>query len=624
MRGAPAADTPAHAETGPHEGWAPGVVRDWPPIDDVHEIVTEPAKLDALVAEAYESGVLGLHVTTSGPDAMQAEICGIALAPQPGRTTYLPLGHRAGETDLLGDGLAPDQMPLEDALAALRPVLEDPAILKIGHDVKQAAKILARHGIQLSTADDAMLLSYAVESGLGGHGLTELSERHLRHRPGALAELLGSGRNAITFDRLPVPRAAPHAAAQADLAHRLWTALRPRLARDRLSRVYHTLERPLVPVLAQMEAAGVQVDRRTLGDMSARFAQKMAEHEDDIYRLAGRQFHIGSPKQLGEILFDEMGLPGGKRTKTGAWATPAEQLEELAAEGHDLPARVLDWRQLSKLKSTYTDALPTYIHPETGRVHTTFSLASTSTGRLSSNDPNLQNIPIRTEEGRAIRTAFVAAPGNVLVSLDYSQIELRILAHIADIGPLKEAFRRRRGHPRHDRLPGLRRADGADDARDPPPRQGDQLRRDLRHFGVRAVEQPPHPARRRAGLHRRLFRAFPRHPRLHGDDQGARPRARLRRDPVRPPHPHPRHRQQGPAPRLRRARRHQRPHPGHRRRHHPPRDDPHPRRDGAGEGSQAGCCCKSTTNCCSRCPRPRPTAPSTWCARSWSTRRSRR
>ena len=447
VRGAPAADTPAHADTGPQDGWTPGIVRTWPPIDDVHEVVTERAKLDALIAEAYESGVLGIHVTATSPDAMQAEICGIALAPHPGRTFYVPLGHRAGETDLLGTGRAPDQMPLEEALEALRPVLEDPAILKIGHDIKQAAKILARHGVRLDPADDAMLLSYAVESGLGGHNLTELSERHLRHRPAALADLLGSGKNAITFDRVAIPRAAPHAAARADIAHRLWTALRPRLARDRLARVYHTLERPLVPVLAAMEAAGVQVDRRTLGDMSTRFAQKMAEYEDAIYGLAGRQFHIGSPKQLGEILFDEMGLPGGKRTKTGAWATPAEQLEELAAEGHDLPARVLDWRQLSKLKSTYTDALPTYIHPETGRVHTTFALASTSTGRLSSNDPNLQNIPIRTEEGRAIRTAFVAAPGNLLVSLDYSQIELRILAHIADIGPLKEAFRQ--GHDIH-------------------------------------------------------------------------------------------------------------------------------------------------------------------------------
>ncbi|HET7410936.1 MAG TPA: DNA polymerase I [Paracoccaceae bacterium] len=445
VRGPAAA--PAHAETGPAEGWQPGAVRDWPPIDDIHTILTDRAGLDALIAEAYETGVLGFHIAASGPDPMRAEMCGIALAPQPGRTFYVPLGHRAGEADLLGGGLAPDQMPLEAAIDALRPVLEDPAILKIGHDVKYAAKILARHGVRLDTADDAMLMSYAVESGLGGHSATELAERHLNHRPQALDELLGSGRKAITFDRLPIERGAPYAAAQADIAHRLWTALRPRLARDRLGRVYHALERPLVPVLAAMEAAGVQVDRQTLGDMSARFAQKMAEHEDAIYGLAGRQFHIGSPKQLGEILFDEMGLPGGRRTKTGAWATPAEQLEELAAEGHDLPARILDWRQLSKLKSTYTDALPTYIHPETGRVHTTFALASTSTGRLSSNDPNLQNIPIRTEEGRAIRGAFVAAPGNLLVSLDYSQIELRILADIADIGPLKEAFRQ--GHDIH-------------------------------------------------------------------------------------------------------------------------------------------------------------------------------
>ena len=260
----------------------------------------------------------------------------------------------------------PTSCGLDAVLGALGPVLADPSILKIGHDVKQASKLLARQGVPLAPADDAMLLSYAVESGLGGHGLTELSERHLGHRPPAVAELTGSGKAAITFDRVPLDRAAPFAAEQADLAHRLWAVLGPRLARDRLAAVYHTLERPLVPVLAGMERAGVRIDRDMLRRFSSRFAQKMAELEDDIYRLAGRRFHIGSPKQLGEILFDEMGLAGGKKTKTGAWGTPADQLEELAAEGHDLPARVLDWRQLSKLKSTYTDALPTYIHPRDG------------------------------------------------------------------------------------------------------------------------------------------------------------------------------------------------------------------------------------------------------------------
>lgn len=427
---------------GGEEGWHPGAIREWPEITDAHTIISEEKALKAVLAEACETGLLALHLAASGPDAMQADLCGIALAPEPGRSSYIPLGHRTGEADLLGGNILPGQMGLGQVLDLLGPVLEDPAILKIGHDVKFAAKILARHGILLESADDVMLISYAIESGLGGHGFIELAERHLGYRPPAPADLLGTGRKAITFDHVAIEQAAPFAAARADLALRLWHHLRPHLAQDGLASVYCRLERPLVPVLARMEAAGVQLDRAVLGRMSTRFAQKMAEYQDSIYALAGREFHIGSPKQLGEVLFDEMGLPGGKRTKTGAWATPADLLEELAAEGHELPARILDWRQLSKLKSTYTDALPTYVNGETGRVHTHFGLAATSTGRLSSNDPNLQNIPIRTEEGRAIRGAFVAAPGNLLVSLDYSQIELRILAHIADIGALKEAFRR--------------------------------------------------------------------------------------------------------------------------------------------------------------------------------------
>jgi DNA polymerase-1 len=431
---------PAHADR--PEGWRPGAVRAMPPMHAApYGLVCDADALGALIAAAYETGTLALQVAADGPDPMQAGICGIALAPAPGQAAYVPVAHRSGETDLLGSGPVPGQLALDAVLAALGPVLADPSILKIGHDVKHAAKLLACRAIALAPADDAMLLSYAIESGLGGHSLTELAERHLGHRPPGLEELTGTGKAAIPFDRVALDRAAPFAAERADLAHRLWTTLRPRLAADRLSAVYHMLERPLVPVLAAMERTGIRIDADILRRFSARFEQKMAELEDDIFRLANRRFHIGSPKQLGEVLFDEMGFAGGKKTKTGAWATPADLLEQLAAEGHDLPARVLDWRQLSKLKSTYTDALPTYIHPETGRVHTTFALAATSTGRLSSNDPNLQNIPIRTEEGRAIRTAFVAAPGNTLVSLDYSQIELRILAHIADIPQLKQAFR---------------------------------------------------------------------------------------------------------------------------------------------------------------------------------------
>ena len=440
VRAAAPAAPPRHAETRA-EGWRPGAVRPAPAMHAApYGTIADADALQALLAVAYETGTLAIHLATDSPDPMQAAIAGIALAPAPGHAAYIPVAHRAGEGELLS-APAPDQLPLDTVLAALAPVLADPSILKLGHDVKHATKLLARHGLALAPADDTALLSYAIESGLGGHTLTELAERHLNHRPPAIEELTGTGKAAISFDCVPLDRAAHFAAEQADIAHRLWTALRPRLAADRLSAVYHTLERPLIPVLAAMEAHGIRVDPDTLRRFSARFEQKMAELEDDIFRLARRRFHIGSPKQLGEVLFDELGLAGGKKTKTGAWATPADLLEQLAAEGHDLPARVLDWRQLSKLKSTYTDALPAYIHPETGRVHTTFALAATSTGRIASNDPNLQNIPIRTEEGRAIRTAFVASPGNTLVSLDYSQIELRILAHIADIPALKQAFR---------------------------------------------------------------------------------------------------------------------------------------------------------------------------------------
>ncbi len=325
-------------------------------------------------------------------------------------------------------------------LEALAPVLADRAILKIGQNIKYDLKVLARRGIAVSPIDDTMLISYALDAGLGGHGMDELAERHLRFKPISIKRLIGSGRNQITFDRVSIEEATTYAAEDADITLRLWWHLRPRLAAEHLSTVYHTLERPLVPVLVEMEMAGMKIDPNRLAALSSRFAQKMAELEEEIHQLAGRRFNVGSPKQLGEILFDEMGLPGGKRGKAGAWGTGAGVLEELAAQGHELPAKVLEWRQLSKLKSTYTDALPKFINPETGRVHTSFSLAATSTGRLASTDPNLQNIPVRTEEGREIRAAFIAEEGNVLVSLDYSQIELRIFAHMADIDAMKEAF----------------------------------------------------------------------------------------------------------------------------------------------------------------------------------------
>ncbi|MFN7599475.1 MAG: DNA polymerase I, partial [Cereibacter sp.] len=337
--------------------------------------------------------------------------------------------------------LVAGQIPLDTALSMLRPVLEDDSILKIGQNMKYDARILARHGIAVAPIEDTMLMSYAMHAGLHGHGMDALSEQYLGHVPIPIKSLLGSGKGMVTFDRVPVDDAVKYAAEDADVTLRLWKTFRPQLHKAQVTTVYETLERPLVPVLAAMEMAGVQVDRDTLSRLSNAFAQKMAGLEAEIHALAGESFNVGSPKQLGEILFDKFSLPGGVKGKTGAYATGADVLEDLAAEGHDLPARVLDWRQLSKLKSTYTDALQDHINPETGRVHTSYSLTGAVTGRLASTDPNLQNIPVRSEEGRRIREAFVAPPGKRLVSLDYSQIELRILAHIADIPALKQAFR---------------------------------------------------------------------------------------------------------------------------------------------------------------------------------------
>ncbi|MEM6906243.1 MAG: DNA polymerase, partial [Pseudomonadota bacterium] len=431
--GGPSGDEMPSETTGPTD--APGALREMPPLDaSAYETVQDMAALEALIAEAHESGLLCIDLETTSLDEMRADIVGFALSPRPGRAAYVPVNHVDGEADLLSGGARiAGQLELSPVLAALAPILSDPAVLKIGQNLKYDIKVLARHNTAVTPFDDTMLISYALDSGLGGHGMDELSERHLGHKPQPIKELIGSGKSAITFDRTPIDKAAHYAAEDADITLRLWHKLRPRLAAERVSTVYHTLERPLVPVLADMERAGIKVDRQILSEMSSRFAQKMAGLEEEIHQLAGRKFNVGSPKQLGEILFDEMGLAGGKKGKTGAWGTGADVLETLAAEGHDLPAKVLDWRQISKLKSTYTDALPTHINPETGRIHTSFSMAATSTGRLASTDPNLQNIPVRTEEGRQIRTAFVAEEGNQIVSLDYSQIELRILAHIAGI-----------------------------------------------------------------------------------------------------------------------------------------------------------------------------------------------
>ncbi len=404
--------------------------------------IREMEVLHAWIEDIRERGYVAVDTETTSLDEMRAELVGISLCTEPGRAAYIPLSHRAGGGDLFGSTeLVERQLALDEVLAVLKPVLEDPAILKIGQNMKYDAKILAGLGITVAPIDDTMLMSYALHGGLHGHGMDTLADRYLNHQPIAIKSLLGTGKSAITFDRVSIEDATPYAAEDADVTLRLWQVFRPRLHMAQVSRVYETLERPLVPVLAQMERHGIRVDREALSRMSNAFAQKMAGLEAEIHALAGERFNVGSPKQLGEILFDRMGLAGGKKGKTGAYATGADVLEDLAAEGHDLPARVLDWRQLSKLKSTYTDALQEHIHPQTGRVHTSYVITGAVTGRLASTDPNLQNIPIRSEDGRRIRTAFVADPGNRLVALDYSQIELRILAHVAGIDSLKAAFR---------------------------------------------------------------------------------------------------------------------------------------------------------------------------------------
>ncbi|MYM55104.1 DNA polymerase I [Thalassovita mangrovi] len=406
-----------------------------------YECVRDAAALAGWIAQARERGYVAVDTETTGLDEMRADLVGISLCIEPGKACYIPLAHKDGADDLFGsDNLAEGQMPLDEALDLLKPVLEDESVLKIGQNMKYDAKIFARYGVDVAPIDDTMLMSYAMNAGLHGHGMDTLSERYLGHTPIPIKSLLGSGKSQITFDRVPVDDAVKYAAEDADITLRLWQLFKPQLHQTRVTTVYETLERPLVPVLARMEMDGIKVDRDTLSRMSNAFAQKMAGFEAELYELAGHEFNVQSPAQVGAILFEEMGLEGGKKTKTGQWSTPADVLEDLATE-HDFAARVLDYRQLQKLKSTYTDALQDHIHPETGRVHTSYLQSGANTGRLSSNDPNLQNIPVRSEEGRRIREAFVADEGKVLLSLDYSQIELRILAEIAGIDALKQAFK---------------------------------------------------------------------------------------------------------------------------------------------------------------------------------------
>ncbi|MBN9279105.1 MAG: DNA polymerase I [Hyphomicrobium sp.] len=417
-----------------------------------YETVRDLARLEAWVAEAREAGHVAFETETTGLDAMTADLVGFSLATEPGKACYVPLGHTTGNADLFGDGgLVEGQMDKRAALEVLKPLLEDPGILKIGQNLKYDCLVMRRHGIRITSIDDTMLISYALDAGKGLQGMDALSERHLGHTPLAFTQVIehappAKKKSDRTFAGVPIDKATEYAAEDADVTLRLWLALKPRLAAERMATVYETLERPLLPVLADMEAAGVKVDRNILSRLSSSFAQGIARLEEEVQALAGRPFNLGSPKQLGELLFDQLKLPGGKRTKSGQWETRAGLLDDLAAneelppDARKLINTMLEWRQLSKLKSTYTDALPLHIDPATGRIHTSYALAATTTGRLASTDPNLQNIPARTREGREIRTAFIAEQGAKLISADYSQIELRVLAHIADIPQLKKAF----------------------------------------------------------------------------------------------------------------------------------------------------------------------------------------
>ena len=401
--------------------------------------VTDPAVLDVWIDKATEQGFLALDLVVTSPDPMIAELIGISLALAPNEACYVPLGHRAAN-DLLGGGLAPGQIPERAALAQLKPLLESAGVLKIGHDLKPDILMLARRGIALAPFDDVQLMSYVLDAGRGAHTPTELASRHLNHTSQNLSEIVGKGRDRVPFETIEFAQACSFCAESADLSLRLWRVLKGRLPAERMTTVYETLERPLVPVLAGMERCGITIDRQILSRLSGDFSQTMARLEDEIAELAGERFNLGSPKQLGDILFGKMGLPGATKTPTGAWSTRANVLEELAEQGHALAQRILEWRQVSKLKSTYTDLLPSYVNPDTGRVHTSYALAATTTGRLSSSEPNLQNIPIRREDGRKIRKAFIAAPGSKLASADYSQIELRLLAEIAEVPALRQAF----------------------------------------------------------------------------------------------------------------------------------------------------------------------------------------
>ncbi|MFC0205203.1 DNA polymerase I [Novosphingobium soli] len=425
------------------EGAARQSLPEWPAIDrNAYACVTEEAQLDSWIARAAQARLVAIDTETSMLDAMRADLAGISLAVGPNEACYIPLGH--GGSDMFAE--KPQQVPLEEALRRLKPLLESDAVLKVGQNIKYDLNILARHGIAVAPIDDTMIVSFCLDAGRsldgigGGHGMDELAQRHLGHTTLTFKDICGTGKKAIPFGEVPLDRATQYAAEDADVTWRLHTQLRPRLSYEGGTRIYERVDRPLIPVVAQMERHGVKVDRERLAGLSSQFAEAIRALECEIFDLCGQEFTIGSPKQLGDILFDKLGYKGGRKGKSGQYSTDQAILEGLATQGAEVATKVLEWRQLSKLRSTYTEALQAAINPATGRVHTSYSLVGAQTGRLSSTDPNLQNIPIRTEIGRQIRDCFVAEPGHVLLAADYSQIELRLAAHMADVPSLKDAF----------------------------------------------------------------------------------------------------------------------------------------------------------------------------------------
>ncbi len=417
---------------------------DWPAIkDNEYVLINDETALQQWIDAALKNGTVCIDTETTDLTPAKAKLVGISLSSEIGKAAYIPLGHVAEQADLLGESSGSDipQMDADKALAMLKPLLEDPSVMKVAHNMKYDWQVFAKHGIHVHPCDDTMLISYVLDGSSKKHSMDALSDEYFGHQPIKFEEVAGKGKSQVTFDKVDIEKALDYAAEDAEITLRLYHSLKPRLVPEKMAAVYENIERPLVPIIAQMELEGIKVDPQVLKSMSSDFGKRIADLEAEIHTLAGTQFNIASPKQIGEILFEQMGLDSGKKTKTGQHSTDVKTLEDLALQGHEIVQKILDWRGLSKLKSTYTDALQEQINPDTGRVHTSYSMTGTSTGRLASSDPNLQNIPIRTEDGRKIREAFIADSGHTLLSVDYSQVELRLAAEVASVDALKKAFK---------------------------------------------------------------------------------------------------------------------------------------------------------------------------------------